>query len=128
MVASGGEQYGWIGTTNNWSPLHHAPPGPKIMCLQTYTCEGSITRLNMVVTSSTRTPFQCTHTHHLEKAAIQITSDITYVTGYGKRAHFAQELIFQYKQLKYVIPLDFVHTSDSLKCYNFSQEDHFFML
>ena len=53
---------------------------------------------------------------------------IIYVTGYGKRAHFAQELIFQNKQLKYVTPLDFVHNSDSLKCYNFSQEDQFFML
>ena len=51
-----------------------------------------------------------------------------YVTGYRKRAHFAQELIFQNKQLKYVTPLDFVHNSDSLKCYNFSQEDQFFML
>ena len=50
------------------------------------------------------------------------------VTGYRKRAHFAQELIFQNKQLKYVTPLDFVHNSDSLKCYNFSQEDQFFML
>ena len=44
------------------------------------------------------------------------------------RVHFAQELIFQNKQLKYVTPLDFVHNSDSLKCYNFSQEDQFFML
>ena len=51
-----------------------------------------------------------------------------YVTGYGKRAHFAQELIFKNKQLKYVTPLDFVHNSDSLKCYNFSQEDQFFKL
>ena len=51
-----------------------------------------------------------------------------YVTGYRKRAHFAQELIFQNKQLKYVTPLDCVHNSDSLKCYNFSQEDQFFML
>ena len=51
-----------------------------------------------------------------------------YVTGYGKRAHFAQELIFQNKQLKFVTPLDFVHNSDSLKCYNFSQKDQFFML
>ena len=50
------------------------------------------------------------------------------VTGYGKRAHFAQELIFQNKQLKYVTPPDFVHNSDSLKCYNFSQEDQFLML
>ena len=48
-----------------------------------------------------------------------------YVTGYGKRAHFAQELIFQNKQFKNVTPLDFVHNSDSLKCYNFSQEDQF---
>ena len=47
-----------------------------------------------------------------------------YVTGYEKRAHFAQELIFQNKHLKYVTPLDFVHK----KCYNFSQEDQFFML
>ena len=38
------------------------------------------------------------------------------VTGYGKRAHFAQELIFQNKQLKLVTPLDFVHNSDSVKC------------
>ena len=52
----------------------------------------------------------------------------TYVTGYGKRAHFAQELIFQNKHLKYVTPLDFVHNSDSLKCYNFSQEDQLFIL
>ena len=51
-----------------------------------------------------------------------------YVIGYGKRAHFAQELIFQNKQLKNVTPLDFVHNSDSLKGYNFSQEDQFFML
>ena len=50
------------------------------------------------------------------------------VTGYRKRAHLAQELIFQNKQLKYVTPLDFVHNSDSLQCYNFSQEDQFFML
>ena len=50
------------------------------------------------------------------------------VTGYGKRAHFAQELIFQNKQLKLVTPLDFVHNSNSVKCYNFSQEDQFFML
>ena len=59
-----------------------------------------------------------------------ITLDLlsSYVTGYGKRAHFAQELIFQNKHLKYVTPLDFVHNSDSLKCYNFSQEDQFFML
>ena len=53
---------------------------------------------------------------------------VIYVTGYRKRAHFAQELIFQNKQLKYVTPLDFVHNSDSLKCYNFSQEDQFFTL
>ena len=51
-----------------------------------------------------------------------------FVTGYEKRAHFAQELIFQYKQLKLVTPLDFAHHSDSVKCYNFSQEDLFFML
>ena len=50
------------------------------------------------------------------------------MTGSGKRAHFAQKLNFQNKQLKYVTPLDFVHISDSLKCYNFSQEDQFFML
>ena len=50
------------------------------------------------------------------------------VTGYGKRAHFAQKLIFQNKQLKLVTPLDFVHNSDSVKCYNFSQEDQLFML
>ena len=48
--------------------------------------------------------------------------------GYGERAHFAQELISQNKQLKNVTPLDFVHNFDSLKCYNFSQEDQFFML
>ena len=53
---------------------------------------------------------------------------LVFVIGYGKRAHFAQELIFQNKQLKNVTPLDFVHNSDSLKCYNFSQEDQFFML
>ena len=47
------------------------------------------------------------------------------MTGYGKRAHFAQELIFQNMQLKNVTPLDFVHNSDSLKCYNSSQEDQF---
>ena len=47
------------------------------------------------------------------------------MTGYGKRAHFAQELIYHNKQLKYVTPLDFVHNSHSLKCYNFSQEDQF---
>ena len=51
-----------------------------------------------------------------------------YVTGYGKRAHFAQELIFKNKQPKLVTPLDFVHNSDSVKCYNFSQEDQFLML
>ena len=48
------------------------------------------------------------------------------MTGYGKRAHFTQELIFQSKQLKFVTPLDFVHNSDSLKCYSFSQEDLLF--
>ena len=52
-----------------------------------------------------------------------LTSSVPYVTGYGKRAHFAQELIFQNKQLKNVTPLDFVHNSDSLKCYNFCQVD-----
>ena len=51
-----------------------------------------------------------------------------YVTGYGKRAHFAQELNFQNKQVKYVTPLDFVHNSDSLKCYTFSQKYQIFML
>ena len=55
-------------------------------------------------------------------------TDSPNVIGYGKRAHFAQELIFHNKQLKNVPPLDFVHNSDSLKCYNFSQEDQFFML
>ena len=47
------------------------------------------------------------------------------MTGYRKRAHFAQELIFQNKQLKLVTPLDFVRNSDSVKFYNFSQEDQF---
>ena len=50
------------------------------------------------------------------------------VTGYGKRVHFTQELIFQNKQLKLVTPQNFVHDSDSVKCYNFIREDHFFML
>ena len=50
------------------------------------------------------------------------------VTGYGKRAHFAQELIFQNNQLKLVTPSDFVHNSDSVNCYKFSQEYQFFML
>ena len=46
------------------------------------------------------------------------------MTGYGKRAHFAQELIFQYKQLTFATPLDFVHNSESLNCfYNFSREN-----
>ena len=48
-----------------------------------------------------------------------------FVTDCRKRAHFAQELI---SRLKYVTPLDFVHNSDSLKRYNFSQEDQFIML
>ena len=50
------------------------------------------------------------------------------MTGYGKRAHFAQKLIIQNKQLKCVPPHDFVHNSDSLKCYNFGQGDQFFVL
>ena len=64
----------------------------------------------------------------LDYCPIEIAKGCKYVTGYRKRAHFAQELIFQNKQLKYVTPPDFVHNSDSLKCYNFSQEDQFFML
>ena len=51
---------------------------------------------------------------------------LTYETGYGKRAHLAQELIFQKKQLKFVTPVDFVHNSNSVKCYNFCQEAQFF--
>ena len=51
------------------------------------------------------------------------------VTSYGKRAHFVQELIFQYKQLTFATPLDFVHNSESLNCfYNFSRENQFSML
>ena len=38
-----------------------------------------------------------------------------------------QELIFQNKQLKCVTSLDFVHNSSSLRCYNVSQEDQFFL-
>ena len=39
-----------------------------------------------------------------------------------------KELIFQSKQLKYVTPPDFVYNFNSLKCYNFSQENQFFLI
>ena len=52
----------------------------------------------------------------LEKLFNQTSLSSVFVTGYRKRAHFAQELIFQNKQLKYVTPLDCVHNSDSLNC------------
>ena len=68
--------------------------------------------------------YHASHAWHVEYISYNYYMGL-YVTGYGKRAHFAQELIFQNKQLKYVTPLDFVHNSDSLKCYNFSQEDQF---
>ena len=48
------------------------------------------------------------------------------MTGDGKRAHLTQELIFQNMQLELVTLLDFVHKSDSVKCYNFCQEAQFF--
>ena len=41
------------------------------------------------------------------------------MTGCPKRAHFAQKLIFQNKQLKYVTPLDFVHNSNSFRKISF---------
>ena len=45
-----------------------------------------------------------------------VTSQTLCVTGYRKRAHFAQESIFQYEQLKVATTLDFVHDSECLKC------------
>ena len=52
------------------------------------------------------------------------------MTGYGKRVHFTQELIFQNKQLKFAIPLvsKFVHVFDSLKCYTSVRKVRFYAL